>query len=113
MDIVKCVDKITTLADYNPAAFNFSEEEARARKLWRDSRPMPTQEELESAWIEVQSDIEREAINNEALLYLDETDWKVIRHRDQLALGIQTSLTDEEYNAILAERQSKRDLIVR
>ena len=40
---------------------------------------------------------------------LNNTDWKVIRHRDQLAQGIDTSLSDEEYQALLTERQSWRE----
>ena len=42
-------------------------------------------------------------------LHLNDTDWKVTRHRDQLALGITTSLTDEEYQALLTNRQSWRE----
>lgn len=42
-------------ADYNPACFEFSEEEARAKRLWRDDRPMPTEEEAEAAYAEWES----------------------------------------------------------
>ena len=41
--------KIYPDAQFNPACFNFTEEEARTKKLWRDPRPMPTQESLEAA----------------------------------------------------------------
>ena len=40
---------------------------------------------------------------------LKRTDWKVTKHRDQLALGVPTSLSDEEYQTLLAERQSWRE----
>jgi len=43
---------------------------------------------------------------------LNATDWKVIRHRDQLADGITTSLTAQEYQDLLDERQVHRDAIV-
>ncbi len=45
-------------------------------------------------------------------IYLKDTDWKVIRHRDQLALGIPTSLTDGEYKALLEARQQARNAVV-
>lgn len=40
---------------------------------------------------------------------LDDTDWKVVRHRDQIELGIETSMTDEEYTELLVQRQAWRD----
>lgn len=50
---------------------------------------------------------------NQSLQFLDDTDWKVTRHRDQLALGIETSLTNEEYLNLLTQRQEARDLVIR
>ena len=44
-----------------------------------------------------------------SLAKLDKTDWKVTRHRDQLALGIETSLSDEEYQTLLTNRQTWRN----
>lgn len=44
-------------------------------------------------------------------IYLIETDWMVNRHRDQLELGIETSLTDAEYIQLLSDRQSARNRI--
>ena len=44
-----------------------------------------------------------------ALKSLNNTDWKVTRHRDQLALGIDTSLSDEEYQTLLTNRQTWRN----
>jgi hypothetical protein len=41
--------------------------------------------------------------------YLSDSDWKVIRHRDQVELGITTSLTAQEYNKILQDRQKIRE----
>lgn len=34
--------------NFNPSCFLYSEEIAREKGLWRDNRPMPTKEELES-----------------------------------------------------------------
>ena len=49
MDKRKAVDLIYPGVEYNPACFEFSEAEARAKKLWRDARPMPTDAELQAA----------------------------------------------------------------
>jgi len=56
---------------------------------------------------------EQERINQEAERFLNETDWMVIRHRDQLALGIPTSLTEEEFQQLLLDRQAARDQVIR
>lgn len=61
--------------------------------------------------IESQEELSREnqlAINNEARIFLQSTDWKVLRHRDQLDLRIQTSLTNEEFQNLLLQRQKAR-----
>ena len=49
--------------------------------------------------------------NEESKNYLNDTDWMVIRHRDQLALGQTTSLTDEQYLDLLAKRQAAREKV--
>ncbi len=56
---------------------------------------------------------EQERINQEAEQFLNDTDWMVIRHRDQLALGIPTSLTEEEFRQLLLDRQAARDQVIR
>ena len=48
---------------------------------------------------------------NQSLQFLDDTDWKVTRHRDQLALGIETSLTKDEYLNLIKERQNRRNIL--
>lgn len=50
---------------------------------------------------------------NTALNFLNDTDWKVTRHRDQQAQGIETSLTEEEYQQLLVDRQKARDSVIR
>lgn len=40
---------------------------------------------------------------------LQQTDWLVTRHRDQVELGIETSLNEDEYKELLMFRQSLRD----
>jgi len=67
-------------------------------------------------WIE-EEDISKykrnkiQEIKNIAYRILSETDWKVIRHRDQSVMesGIIPSLSPEEYQNLLQYRQSVRD----
>lgn len=44
----------------------------------------------------------------EAQEFLNNTDWKIIRHKEQQDLGIETSLSDEEYLELIAQRQERR-----
>ena len=50
--------------------------------------------------------------NIEAKNYLSDTDWLVIRHRDQLDLKLQTSLTEDQYHDLLNKRQAARERVV-
>ena len=50
--------------------------------------------------------------NSEARKYLNNTDWLVIRHRDQLELNQETSLTQEEYIDLLEKRQQARERVI-
>lgn len=49
--------------EYNPACFNFTEEEARAKNLWRAELPMPTKEQLQ-IWWDTKYKAELEALDN-------------------------------------------------
>jgi tripartite-type tricarboxylate transporter receptor subunit TctC len=42
---------------------------------------------------------------------LADTDWKVIRHRDQIDAGLPTSMSAEEFTQLLNDRQAARDSI--
>ena len=55
---------------------------------------------------------EVEKQNGLKLEQLNTTDWKVLRHSREKALGIATSLTDEEYLALEQERQDIAKSIV-
>lgn len=55
MSIQKSVYEIYGEVDYNPSCFDFTEQEARDKKLWRDNRAMPTQQELDDANVIVSS----------------------------------------------------------
>lgn len=45
--------------------------------------------------------------------FLNSTDWKVMRHIRQKALGLETSLTEDEYIALEQERQNAASTMVK
>lgn len=47
----------------------------------------------------------------EAAEFLNDTDWKVIRHKEQKDLGAETSLTDDEYFELISQRQKRRNIL--
>ena len=55
--------------------------------------------------------MEQDVINQRSREFLNTTDWKIIRHLDQLNLGIATSLSELEYLELLQERQGARGRI--
>lgn len=54
---------------------------------------------------------EQKCVNVNAKQYLTDTDWMVIRHRDQIALCIETNLSEEEYRQLLEKRQKMRERV--
>lgn len=68
-------------------------------------------EELPEAVSEITEKEHLEQKRAQALNFLNETDKLVIRHRDQLELGISTKLSAEEYAQLLKDRQTARDNI--
>lgn len=48
---------------------------------------------------------------SEAIAFLQDTDWKIVRHKEQQDLGIETSLTEDEYLELITQRQEKRILL--
>jgi hypothetical protein len=49
--------------EFNPACFDLSESDAKAKNLWRSSLPMPTKEQLQTWW-NTKYKAEIEALNN-------------------------------------------------
>ena len=47
----------------------------------------------------------------EAEQFLNSTDWKIIRHKEQQDLGIETSLSQDEYLNLIKERQERRNIL--
>jgi hypothetical protein len=60
-----------------------------------------------------EADKEQEQVNAEALAFLAEQDWKRQRHISQKALGIPTSMSEDEYLAMEQACQDARNRIVR
>lgn len=68
-------------------------------------------EELEQTQEEIDLNNQMQ-INTEAKQFLYSTDWKVIRHRDQLDMSIKTSLEEKEYMELLKQRQEAREKVI-
>jgi hypothetical protein len=62
--------------------------------------------------IDISAEVEQSEINRQAKAFLQESDYKIIRHLGQKALGQQTSLSEEEYLALEQQRQQARNSIV-
>jgi hypothetical protein len=56
--------------------------------------------------------IESRTTNKENQSFLDSTDWMCTRHRDQIELGIETTLTNEEFLELLKKRNEARASII-
>jgi hypothetical protein len=69
--------------------------------------------EYEIQFVDNSALLQQEADNAEAIQFLADTDWKVLRHRDQQELGIATSLTAEEFQDLLQQRQMAREAIIK
>jgi len=101
--------------NYEPTRNIFSIEKIGGQIFGRES--------LEIKWIEENLDLienfARNHIESEHPLptiemyqqyLLSSTDWLIIRHREQKELGIETSLTDEQYSSIIEYRQTIRNI---
>ncbi|TDF41889.1 hypothetical protein EYS14_03335 [Alteromonadaceae bacterium M269] len=45
------------------------------------------------------------------LQFLEDTDWQILRHREQVEMNEETSLTPEQYQTLLTERKKARDKV--
>jgi hypothetical protein len=68
-------------------------------------------DELPEAITEIEAATQADSAKATARQFLADSDWKVLRHRDQIALGITTSMTEEEMTALQTARQAARDSI--
>ncbi|MFP3506648.1 phage tail assembly chaperone [Burkholderia sp. SIMBA_062] len=69
----------------------------RGRPAFVDHPPQPFEERIEIA-------------TNKRNRLLEQTDGLVTRHRDQVEEGVETTLTEAQYRALLAYRRELRDL---
>lgn len=72
--------------------------EMNAKEIEAHLNPKPTSEQL---------DLEARA---ERSILFAETDWMVIRHRDEIEEGVTASLSPEQYSSIQAYRRALRDI---
>jgi hypothetical protein len=79
----------------------------------KPSKPFGEVGEFEVEIVDITSQVEQEANNAAAQAFLNNTDWKILRHLRQQALGISTSLTAEEYLELEHERQMAAESIMR
>jgi len=68
-------------------------------------------DELPEAMAEISAYLDSERVKAQARKLLADTDWKVIRHRDQLDAKLPTSLSEEQFIQLLKDRQAARDSI--
>jgi ethanolamine utilization cobalamin adenosyltransferase len=73
----------------------------------------PSMEELEALQESVQTKMDQEAINKEALEFLAASDFKVLRHIRQKALEQELSLSEEDYLALEQQRADAAARIVK
>jgi hypothetical protein len=70
-------------------------------------------DKLISRDVQIQSftKIEQPKALDENIIFLNSTDYKVIKYKDQIDLGIATSITADEYKQLLIQRQAAREAI--
>jgi hypothetical protein len=86
-------------------------DEELAQWLAGDSFKYPQDHWVE--YVDISEQVEQDKINSEALAYLASTDFMVLRHIRQKALGHNLSLSEEEYLALELERANAASRVVR
>jgi hypothetical protein len=62
--------------------------------------------------IDITAEVAQQAINTLALLFLSNSDYKVLRHLRQKALNLPTTLSDADFLLLEQERQNKANSII-
>lgn len=62
---------------------------------------------------DITDQVEQAKINKESLKFLADSDWKVLRHIRQKALGEPTTLTEQEYLALEQQRADAASRVIR
>jgi hypothetical protein len=79
----------------------------------RTHREVKLSAEYQIEVIDITEAVAVEKLSTEALRYLESTDWKVLRHIRQKALGITTSMSDEEYLEFELSRVEAANKVIR
>lgn len=66
---------------------------------------------IDNSWVIDADSYFSEIDKKEAEEFLNNTDWKIIRHKEQQDLGIETTLSEEEYLSLIKNRQERRELL--
>jgi hypothetical protein len=61
--------------------------------------------------LDITAEIAQQVVNQEAKLFLNNSDYKVLRHLRQKTLSLPTTLSDAEFLLLEQERQNKADSI--
>jgi hypothetical protein len=79
----------------------------------RTHREVKLRAEYQIEIVDITEAVALEKLSTEALRYLESTDWKVLRHIRQKALGITTSMSDEEYLEFELSRVEAANKVIR
>jgi len=74
-------------------------------------RPHENAEFINGSWLLNADLLFAELDKSEAEEFLQSTDWKVIRHKEQQDLGVETTLTQDEYLELITKRQEWRNIL--
>ena len=74
-------------------------------------RPHKNADFINGEWLINADILFAQADKEEAEAFLNSTDWQVIRHKEQQDLGIETSLSEDEYLELITQRQERRTFL--
>ena len=74
-------------------------------------RPHEKADFINGEWLINADILFAQADKEEAEAFLNSTDWQVIRHKEQQDLGIETSLSEDEYLELITQRQERRTFL--
>lgn len=97
----------------NPEAFSLAHINDPNSSFWRMSIAKPTLEQLEALRADLDPRKAAQAESDAALKFLAETDYKVLRHIRQKALGQQLTLTEEEYLNLEQQRSDAANKVIK
>lgn len=97
----------------NPEAFSVAHINDPNSSFWRVQLPKPSLAQLEAIKAELSPLKAARAESDAALKFLVETDYKVLRHIRQKALGQQLTLSEEEYLILEQQRSDAANKVIK